>query len=618
DPLRHPEHLQRPRYARHRRPRLIRAGQEHSRPKSDLRNNAKRKWKRKKAPGSTRPRRETIEGALAGVGAAEYPRSMGASASFDQNPHYTPVGAQAAGVAGISLLAPMLAFAFAEQTTAAVPSAKNIEAGWSGDLAQMRPVGSGGAEMLPLEIAHLDPFVPSPSSFAAASDLLLIPSLPDLFLSHVFVPTDAIRLGNGEHSGTEVRTESRALPQADAGARRQEPNFGGGQVPGLEEPTQSAMDQPGKSPAIDLPTSRSWSAMQPIPVQERPADYLPATPQVTLIAAPPVEEAPRSQVGHAPEDAGRAGVAVGLIVVRVEIDLLDRPHQNEGEHAAGRPPEVLSPVFAVIDGLSGSEHGKAHQNQSEKAAEKGPAVLPPVLAVLEGLPGTEHGKAHQNQSEKAAEKGPAVLPPVLEVLEAPPGIEHGKAHQNQSEKAAEKGPAVLLPVPVALEGLPGIEHGKAHQNQSEKAAEKGPAVLLPVPVALEAPLGIEHGKAHQNKAHQNQSEKAAEKGPAVLPLVLVEVNELPSTEHGKAQQNQGEKAGGAGLSTPGNAYIAAEQVSAKPGNPRADHDHPRLDLDLIFSPNLPAAPAELPRLVPAHTEPEAFGNPHFPHPDWHL
>ncbi|MCW8085354.1 hypothetical protein [Sabulicella glaciei] len=510
---------------------------------------------RKKAAGSTRPRPNSIEGALAGVGGPEYLRvassllpeaGAGQAASFRAGQ----------GMGAVSLLAPMMATA--QDMAALAPDQEWMGgqgASWSADAlngaARRAPLGSGGPGPDAMEF-HVNFPLSAQSAFDGVSGQVALqvdrntagPHAP--VLPHVEAPGAAPKAQPRpapEPEGTDWRPHLQAEAFEQPRGSAVEPAGGLPEIlprPGPSpEPTSGGHPRDAAPPSIALPV--------PVPSVSHPGqgDAGPARP----MAAPLPWLEPTVQAATPPGKALGAGNGKGAdpipmlpIVAIVLPDAVSPPHKGAGHRA-----EAAADRAEV-------RPGRAHENQMAKeAADQTPiSVSLPGLEVGLFVP---PGHAKHDRPEPSKGGGPLVLE-----AKQPPGLAEdgpGKPHDKPVVEKVLAFPAALA-TPLAVEDLPGKGQDK-HDKQAEKA--------LPLAATLDPLLPEVAGSGPAGKGIGQQSEKAPAHTPAALEAARPgkahgKPTETPhpgeAAPSGKPQEVSGEK----GADLPG---VSPHTIHLKPG-----------------------------------------------------
>ncbi|WP_207539423.1 hypothetical protein [Sabulicella rubraurantiaca] len=470
---------------------------------------------RKRAAGSTRPRPNSIEGALAGVGGPEYIRVL-SSHLPDGGVNQAAFLRAGQGMSAVSLLAPMMATA--EDMALLAPQQDwpgGLGVSWSVDAmngaARRASPGSGGPGPDAMEF-HVNFALPTQATIESFSVYVALqfergtpgPQAP--VLPHIEAP------------GAAPKAQPRPAPEPEATGWR--PHV---EAEAFEQPRGSAVE-----PVGGLPDTSPKPEPSPEPASSgQPRDV--AQPAIAL----PAPAAPASPPGLG--DAGPTRpTGAPLPLLEQTVQAITYPGNALGlGYGKGADPSPLLPAIAIglPDVVAALHRGPGHR--AEAAAN--PA---------EGQP----GRAHENQPAKVvAEPSPVTaLLPVLEVGlfvppghakrdepeaskdSAPPGIETklplglaadgpGNAHDKQPEKELPLPAAVVTPL--LVDDLP----GKGHDKQTDKT--------LPITATIDDLLPEATGSGNQGKASGQPSEKA----PAHIPATL-EVTQ-PGKSHGKPSES---------------------------------------------------------------------------------
>jgi hypothetical protein len=440
---------------------------------------------RRKSAASTNPRRNVIEGALAGATTPESVRSLMPGGTFEDGAPRAVTFGTGGAIAVTSAAGAMLSVAMQNpQDAARLDAAGSLVATWKATQDFL-------AEGVPGRVAN----------------------------GSALMPLDGIALAAPVGGAVVVPTVS----GSDAMPGMTWPG-GASQAARMEEPFESNLRRPAAGEARQL----DGLARDKDPVSGRAADA--AQPQAGSQGAAPEHagpaatpaQAPSPQLATAAPDRPAAGLTASLAGDRVAVGEardLPRAAQDRPAGAVADPPDLAGAAAVLVDLRPQAERSPlkpalreadlpAPANASDKAEHAGkpkaePAEVLPVAGIVAG-----------NASEPQAE-APGVAPALADVPdEAKGGPKHAEKQPEPTEALpimggvadvpdeAKGGPKHAEKQPEPTEALPimgGVANVPEEAKGGPKHAEKQPEPAEALPIVADVPEEAKGGPKHAEK-----------------------------------------------------------------------------------------------------------------------
>ncbi|HZH46630.1 MAG TPA: hypothetical protein VEY31_08345, partial [Roseococcus sp.] len=479
------------------------------------------KQTKKKGACLARPRQNSIEGALAGVGAPDFARALGMPALPEASLLQGLVGA--AGLAAIGLLAPMMAAAGGLAMRGGEEEGEF--AGFSlapAGSAGLGPLGSGGFGPGVMNFSLVDGLSPPRTegalegftgAWAVRFDAAWpVPDLPPVMLvAAEATAASALEVREPPRSGASRTAD---VAEAPGGSITAQPIVQGGSA---EAPTTGRTGVASASPAVQAavanpaemaPGFQDHGGASSQPTKLVPAAAFAATASDVTASRPgrPIE-APNEQA------ADRRVPAVERQLAEARPAHATGPaHEREVSKDVAPGPLADKAWPSQAETVLAAHPGKGHGKPFEKLADAPPpAVLTPPPAA-EATPVAHPGKAHPGQGERKqeAEFAPAstALSTVLDMGEMP----SGKAHGRQHHRDAGQEPMPVAANPSSMEPAFAMHPGKGQDNQPVKAEVAGPPEALVLPFVA----GV-HVPAHAGKEQGHPADKTVGRFAEITP-----------------------------------------------------------------------------------------------------